>query len=245
MDLVLKGKIVLIVGGSKGIGLSIVKSFIKEGAITHVISRGDINFSNKNMFHYKADASDHESMKSIKEKISNNTKGKLDIVISNIGKGSGSKNPIDIKDWNSSWSTNFITGLNTASVFENLLRENKGVLIFISSIAGIEEIGAPTVYSSAKAGLIAFSKSLSHKLAPEIRVNVVAPGNIWFEGGTWDIKQKEDPGAITDMLNQKVPLKRFGTTQEVADMVLFLSSSKASFITGGCFVIDGGQTINF
>jgi len=127
---------------------------------------------------------------------------------------------------------------------ENLI-ENNGSLIFISSIAGMEFLGAPVVYSTAKSALISFAKSLSHKLAPKVRVNVVSPGNVWVKNGTWDIKMKENPEKVQNMLNEKVPLKRFGLPAEVSDLVLFLSSTKASFITGGCFVIDGGQTTSF
>ena len=78
-----------------------------------------------------------------------------------------------------------------------------------------------------------------------MRVNSVAPGNIWIENGTWDLKHKENPEAVQKMLNEKVPLNRFGLPKEVANLVLFLSSDKALFITGSCFVIDGGQTISF
>jgi 3-oxoacyl-[acyl-carrier protein] reductase len=86
---------------------------------------------------------------------------------------------------------------------------------------------------------------LSHKLAPEVRVNVIAPGNIWTPGGTWDLKQSENPESVKKMLMEKVPLQRFGKPEEVANLIVFLSSDKASFITGGCYVIDGGQTVSF
>ena len=82
-------------------------------------------------------------------------------------------------------------------------------------------------------------------MAPNARVNSVAPGNVWIENGTWDLKQRENPDGIQKLLNEKVPLNRFGLPEEIANLVLFLASERASFITGSCFVIDGGQTISF
>jgi len=246
MNLSLENKNVIIIGGSKGIGLAMAKAFIDQGSKVHVVSRKPGAFKNHSICYYKADASDEKSLISAKQKIIFKTKNKIDVVISNVGSGSLKKSSLDdSKLWNESWETNFITGFNTAMIFKSVLKKNRGTLLFTSSIAGIEEIGAPVVYSASKSALISFSKSLSHKLAPEIRVNVIAPGNIMFKGGSWDIKKIKNPDAIKKMLRLKVPLRRFGTPEEVADLTLFLCSSKASFITGGCFVIDGGQTISF
>jgi 3-oxoacyl-[acyl-carrier protein] reductase len=167
-------------------------------------------------------------------------------VISNIGNGSGSQNPIpNEEEWDFLWQTNFSSSFNTAKVFIPELKKSNGNLIFVSSIAGIQSLGAPITYSTSKSALISFSKDLSIKLAPIIRVNVVAPGNIFFKDGTWDKKLKVNPEQVKQMLSEKVPLKRFGNPEEVADLILFVSSEKAKFITGSCFVIDGGQTTNF
>ena len=83
---------------------------------------------------------------------------------------------------------------------------------------------------------------MASKFGGDIRVNVVAPGNILFDGGVWDKKITMDPNGVKDMLKLKVPLKRFGLPEEIADAVIFLCSDKASFITGSVLVIDGGQT---
>ena len=119
-------------------------------------------------------------------------------------------------------------------------------MTIISSIAGIEDIGAPLPYSASKAALTMYSKGLAKKLAGDsIRVNTVAPGNITFPNGNWERRQKVDPKAVQKLLDEEVPQKRFGAPEDIGNMVAFLASEKAGFITGGCFVVDGGQTSLF
>ena len=254
MDLSLSNLNVVVVGGTNGIGLAIAKGFLREKAYVHVISRTrneELVTELKNIypatfFSYTADATNEESLAHAGTQILTNARSKVDIVISNVGSGKGTQMPVsDNTDWSRSWDTNFNSALNVSRVFTPELLKSTGSLIFISSIAGMEFIGAPTAYSTAKAAIIAFSKSLSHRLAPNVRVNVVSPGNIWIKNGSWDVKMKENPEKVSTMLNEKVPLRRFGLPEEVCDLVLFLSSTRAAFITGGCFVIDGGQTTKF
>ena len=251
MNLELNNKTVVIVGGSKGIGLSISKAFINENAIVHIISRNKnsdldklIIDNKKNVYHYCCDVTNLEEFISTKNKIVD-ISSNIDVLISNVGNGSGSQNPIpNAEEWNFLWQTNFISSFNSAKVFIPELNKSNGNLIFVSSIAGIQSLGAPIAYSTSKSALISFSKDLSIKLAPNIRVNVIAPGNIFFENGTWDKKLKDNPEKVKKMLLDKVPLNRFGKPEEIADLILFVSSAKAQFITGSCFVIDGGQTNN-
>jgi len=133
--------------------------------------------------------------------------------------------------------------LQTARTFLPMLEESKGVLLFISSIAGLEAIGAPTDYSVAKSALISLTKQMARRLAPKVRVNCIAPGNIYFEGGSWDEKKTADPEKINKLIYATVPMNRFGTPDEIADAALFLCSDRASFITGSVLVVDGGQTV--
>ena len=116
-------------------------------------------------------------------------------------------------------------------------------MLFIASVAGMEALGAPVDYSVAKTAVIAFSKNLARKAAVDgIRVNCIAPGNIFFEGGSWDKKILEAPEQIKQLIDTTVPMQRFGQPEEIVDAVLFLCSERASFITGSVLKVDGGQT---
>ena len=113
--------------------------------------------------------------------------------------------------------------------------------LFISSIAGMEAFGAPTDYSTAKTAIIALAKNLARKLAPIVRVNVIAPGNVYFEGGSWDEKINRDKKRVDEIISITVPMNRFASPEEIADSAVFLSSPRASFITGSVLRVDGGQ----
>lgn len=254
MNLGLTGYEVVIVGGTKGIGFSIALGFLSEGANVHIISRNYnveavdqlTRLYKSNVFFYQADATNLVSLEKISEKILHQSKNKIDVLVSNVGSGSGVKDAIPSEiDWVAAWDLNFISALNSVRVFSKFISEKYGSITFISSIAGQEFIGAPISYSTAKSALISFSKTLSHKLAPNIRVNTISPGNIFFEGGAWEKKLLHDPEFVAKLLNDKVPLKKFGTPEDVSNMVIFISSKMASFITGSCIVIDGGQTISY
>jgi 3-oxoacyl-[acyl-carrier protein] reductase len=107
----------------------------------------------------------------------------------------------------------------------------------------VESTPAPLPYSAAKAALINYAKNVSRLVGTnQVRVNCVAPGNILFPGGSWErhIEQRHDE--VMNYIRTEVPLGRFGTPEEIADLVVFLSSDRASFITGACVIADGGQT---
>ena len=107
----------------------------------------------------------------------------------------------------------------------------------------MEAFGAPVDYSTAKAAVVALAKNMSRKLSNKVRVNVVAPGNIFFNNGSWDKKIKNDPAVVEQIIRSTVPMNRFGTPEEVADAVVFICSGRAKFITGSVLTIDGGQTV--
>ncbi len=254
MNLDLAGKVVVVTGATGGIGLAIAQQFLEEGCKVALLARdadrlertsnklGSV-FDPKNFVSISVDC---VIEKNLNEAISaiKSTWSKIDIAISNIGDGKSEQIAIPSNEsFESAFETNFQTAVNLARVTQDDLRASCGNLLFISSIAGLEVIGAPTDYSIAKAALIMLSKQLAHKLAPEIRVNCIAPGNIFFKGGRWEELIKSDGESVAAMIKDSAPLERFGTPEEVANAAVFLCSPQAAFITGACLTIDGGQTV--
>jgi 3-oxoacyl-[acyl-carrier protein] reductase len=115
----------------------------------------------------------------------------------------------------------------------------------IASIYG-REAGGRMTYNAVKAAEISLAKSLAQQLAPlNIRVNSVAPGSILFEGGSWWKRQRDDPAAMADYIKRELPFGRFGRPEEVGDVVTFLASRRASWISGASVVVDGCQSRTF
>jgi 3-oxoacyl-[acyl-carrier protein] reductase len=101
-------------------------------------------------------------------------------------------------------------------------------------------------YNAVKAAQISLAKSMAQQMAPMgIRVNSVAPGSILFEGGSWWKRQQDNPAAIAEFVKQEIPFGRFGTPEEIGDVVAFLASPRAGWISGASIVVDGGQSRAF
>ncbi|HHT9158250.1 MAG TPA: SDR family NAD(P)-dependent oxidoreductase [Candidatus Brocadiaceae bacterium] len=255
MNLNLDNKRVLITGASRGIGLSIAEGFLMENARVVLLARTHAalleaaerltgKYGQDRVLIFSADCADASNWPDVLGRI-NADWGGLDIAIANVGNGRSLTDALpDSEHFNKVWRTNFMTAEGTARATLPLLINSGGCLLFISSIAGIEAIGAPTDYSVAKTAIVSLSKQLARKLAPRVRVNCIAPGNVYFSGGSWDAKIKEDPKRVDALINATVPMGRFGTPEEIADAVVFLCSDRASFITGACLVVDGGQTVS-
>lgn len=254
MDLELKDKVVLITGSSKGIGKAIAKAFAVEGARIVLTGLKDADYSRTSeeflddypgkIMHYAGDLTDSVEIQKCLELVTLKW-GAIDIFIGNIGNGK-SKLVLeaDRGEWQKMLEINLLGAVEFARQVAPLMQKNKkGSMVFTASIAGLEYIGAPAAYAAAKAALISYVKSLSFALAAyNIRVNAVAPGNIDFPGGRWGEILKEKPNVIKDVIEKEVPMKRFGKPEEIANAVTFLASERASFITGTCLVIDGGQS---
>ena len=247
------GKVVLIGGASGGIGSAISRQFLQQGCKVVLVGRSDeklvqlkeilgAEFGTENLCLIVADCNVEADISSaVKSAVARWSR--LDVVVANVGDGRSESEAIPSqRSFSNSLQVNLRSAENLARATQKELERSKGSLLFISSIAGLQVTGAPTDYSVAKAALIMLSKQLSHKLAPNIRVNCIAPGNIYSPGGRWDELTKADPSAVKTMLETRVPLNRFGTPEDIANAAIFLASELASFITGSCLTVDGGQT---
>lgn len=244
-------KVALVTGSSKGIGKEIAFSLLEKGC--NVMFNGKTTNSmpelmkfKKKSDYYKADLVKPEECKLILEKILKRW-GKIDYLVCNIGGGKTAK-PLkeELKDWNEMFELNFLSTVSIIKYCTPLLEKSQGAIVCISSIAGIENIGAPIPYSVSKSALNVFIKGMTSHLAKRmIRINGISPGNIIFKGSTWEEKIKEDRKKVSKFLKNNVALERLGKPEEITPMVLFLLSDMASFMTGSIIIIDGGQTVSY
>jgi len=253
MDLELKQKKVLVTGASRGIGLAIARQFLNEGARVCIVARTEKplhqvevslgKIKNADLWAHSCDCTDTSSLLNLKMAIESRWGG-LDILIANIGDGRSVPDVLpDDDQWKKVWSSNFDSTLQTTRTFLPLIENSGGCILFVSSITAKEAFGAPVDYSTAKAAVMALAKNMARKLAKKVRVNVIAPGNVYFEGGAWDEKINQDADRVKNIIESTVPMNRFGKPEEVADAAVFLCSQRASFITGSVLVVDGGQTV--
>jgi 3-oxoacyl-[acyl-carrier protein] reductase len=247
----LKDKVVLITGGSQGIGRGIADVFVGEGARVTIISRtetklqkvtNDLKAKGGEIRYSVADITKEEDMTRVVEEILN-IHGRLDILIHNAaGLYSFTKaEDMTYAQWREALETN-LDGvfLVTKAVLPQMKKQKYGRIVYTSSISG-PRVGLPgkSHYTAAKAGLTGFMKTIAVELAREgITVNAVEPGNIETEA----LFEKNSPQAIKERI-APIPMGRLGTPREVAHAHLFLASDEARYITGQSLVVDGGQTL--
>ncbi|MBL18758.1 MAG: oxidoreductase [Flavobacteriaceae bacterium] len=248
MDLELSDKIALITGSSSGLGLCIARTLHNEGC--HIILNGRCRrrlaaaateFSER-IDRILGDVTSPDNASEIVRKIKRKY-NRLDVLICNVGSGSSVAPGLETPDeWRRMFDLNFFSATNIIEHARPIMRVHGGNIVCISSICGIEILGAPLTYSCAKASLNHYIKGCSRPFAKDgIRINAVAPGNLLFPGSVWDNNLKEQPDTVKTMLEKEVSLSRLGKPEEVSRLVSFLASPTSSFCTGAVFTSDGGQ----
>jgi 3-oxoacyl-[acyl-carrier protein] reductase len=248
MDLGLAGKGVIVTGGSRGIGRSIALAFAKEGAHVAICARGEEALERTAGELRALGAKVHAATCDLANKAdleafldgAHQALGAVHVLVNNA---SGFGVTDNEQGWEAGYKVDVMATVRACwKAVPWLEAAGGGAIVNVSSVSGLGA-GITVPYGAVKAAVISQSTSLAMTLASKkIRVNVVAPGAIEFPGGSWEAIKKANPKMYESTV-RKVPWKRLGTPEEVANVVVFLASDAASWITGTTVVIDGGQIL--
>jgi 3-oxoacyl-[acyl-carrier protein] reductase len=258
MDLELVGKVAAVTGGSRGLGYATARALVGEGCHVAICARGADRLeaaarelqaaatSGARILPVLADVTTpsgvaHFIGRTIAEL------GGLDILVNNVGLARGADlETTSDEEWQEAFDyTLYPTIRASRAVLPHLRRRGGGVMVIVSSIYG-REAGGRMTYNAVKAAEISLTKSLAQQLAKDnIRVVGVAPGSILFEGGSWHKRLLADPEGIAEFVRRELPFGRFGRPEEVGDVIAFLVSARASWISGTTVVVDGCQSRMF
>jgi 3-oxoacyl-[acyl-carrier protein] reductase len=251
MDLGLGGKIAMISGASRGLGLATARTLGAEGARLSICARGadgltkaaeELRTAGAEVLAIVADQTDPKAterwVKATIERF-----GKIDLLVNNAGGAKlGGIFDLGDADWSAAFELNLFGPARLARLCAaEMAKHGGGAIINVSSVYG-RESGGPISYNASKAALNSFNKMLARELAPQgIRVNAVAPGSIIYPGGTWERLFRENPEFERDFISHDFPAGRLGRPEEVAYAVAMLASPRASWIVGACLPVDGAQ----
>jgi 3-oxoacyl-[acyl-carrier protein] reductase len=254
VDLGLVGKVALVTGSSRGIGRGIATRLVAEGADVVFCARGSEALDEAvaaangpgRAHGVVADVATEEGAAAVVDGAVS-VFGGLDIVVNNVG-GSGAStfDGLDTEDLDAVLRKNVVPSVLVSRAALPVLRaRGGGVITMVASIFG-RELGGGPGYNLAKAAEISLAKTMARDLAKDsIRVFSVSPGSVLFPGGSWERRQREDPEGIAAFVQREIPWGRFGTVEEIADVVVFLVSERASWVVGTSVVVDGGQSRAF
>jgi len=260
MDLGLKGKAALVGGSSKGIGRAVAIGLAREGCNVCICARDNAALAetahvirtetDAKVFSLVCDMARYEDIKRVVQEAAN-TFARLDILVNNAGgPRTGTFDDMDETDWLSAINQNLMSAIRTTREALPYLRHSGGGrIINITSIAVKTPIDRLILSNTARLGLIGMAKTLSRELAPEgITVNNVCPGNIATERLITLIEERAQKDGLQmeeaiEIEERRVPMGHLGDPEDVANLVVFLASAKAHYITGTTIQVDGGSTI--
>jgi 3-oxoacyl-[acyl-carrier protein] reductase len=255
MDLELTGKIAIITGSTKGLGLACASALLQEGCSVTICARGEegivsavshlreIPGASDRLLAIQADVATDKGVADVVIRTVE-TFGGLDILINNVGLGQGA-GIVDTPDtqWQEALDQTLFPAIRASRMaVPHMRKRGGGSIVMIASIWGRESGGRMT-YNAVKAAQISLAKSMAQQLAKDnIRVNSVAPGSIRFPGGSWDRRVQADPEGMAEFVRRELPFGRFGRPEEVGAAVAFLVSPRASWISGASVPVDGCQS---
>lgn len=245
-----EGKVALITGAAHGIGKGIAEKFAAAGANTVIVDYNsetgtktakEISDKYVNSLFVQADVSDPDALADVREKVFKEF-GRIDFLVLNAGVAFANKvNDISFEEWNKTLSIN-LTGLfNTVKAFYNDFLTNEGSIVYISSGSALSGTGGGVSYPASKAGGEGLIRGLAKELGPKgVNVNAIAPRLI----DTGEMMRVNYPTQESlDAVIQKIPVRRFGTIEDVANLAIFLADPANSYIQGQTILMDGGRTI--
>ena len=248
MDLGLDGKTALVTGASRGIGAAIARGLAAEGCRVAVVARGESELNELATSHGEPGADLLPLVADLTEPTAaarvvaaaEEAFGRLDILVNNLGGGTAG----DTDDaWLATLDVNLLQAVRCCrAALPGMKERRSGAILIVASISGWMVGGGMPAYNVAKAAEIMYARTLGRDLAPYgIRANTISPGSIMFPGGGWDRGRQRDPERIANFVERDMPIGRFGTPDEIADVAVFLCSDRASLITGADIHVDGCQ----
>jgi len=249
MDLELTGKVAIVTGSSRGLGLASATALVQEGCRVTICARGEARLDeaagelrrlaadDSRVLPVAADLASVDGVGAVMARTVE-TFGGLDILVNNVGLARGASiTDTSDAEWHEALDQTLFPAVRASRLaVPHMRRRGGGAIVMIASIWGRESGGRMT-YNAVKAA------EMAQQLASDnIRVNSVAPGSILFPGGSWHLRQQEDPAGIAAFVRRELPFGRFGRPEEVGAVVAFLVSPRASWISGASVPVDGCQS---